>query len=400
MFSLLEIIVVYFYIYAPPFQIFPIGVDKPIFIWSIFYLSYNGLWRKIYQTFKIEWSSLIFIVLVSSFVALIHRKDNSLFFYDLLLLLECITSPFAIFHFFSMKNVISIDKVVVICSIAGACVSCFLLLNPEYAQFVKSTLIKYPEQLVDRFVYRGYGLSDGLLFSYPVIQGFCFSFILIGIGGKNILVKLSLLLVFVSIMANARSGFIPIVITLCLILLHRTCHFFKLTFSVCIFSVLFASSISLFLEQNPMLQMASEWAKTSIDIFMDALSGERTENVDALLGDMVVWPSSVDEWLIGTGRNFFSNNIVNTDVGYFIRLNYGGIVYVGLWLFLCLYMFKRLNKHNRGLALIFFLSLIYMNYKADFFVVNPASRFFFFIYVFALQNSSLFNNLLNQRKVE
>ncbi len=396
---LFGIIVLYFYIYAPPFQILPFGSDKPFLLFSFLYISYYNQWRILFDIFRKEWIFLATIFFCSLFIYLLHREDNSLCLYDFLLALECLPCSYTIYHLWNKLKVetLKLDKLIIICAIVGSIISSFLLLNPEYTYYIKTTLLKYPEHLLDRFLYRGYGISDGLLFSYPVIQGFCFAFVLVNVGGNNILYKSSLILLFASIMANARSGFVPIAITVLLLLRYRGLLLLKYALIFILLLLIFAGSINLLIENNEMLKAASEWAKSSIYILNDLMAGEKTENIDVLLGDMVVYPTTIDEWLVGSGNNLFGNEFSPTDVGYFIRLNYGGICYLSLWIFLCLYMFRRLYRINRGISLILFLSLVYLNYKGDFFVVNPGSRFFFLVYALIIMDQSLFQNSLTQK---
>ena len=355
-----------------------------------------------YAIFQKEWLFLIAIFLFSLFICLLHGEDCGLCLYDFLLLLECLPCSYTIYLLGSKIKfrTLRLDDLIIISAIIGGIISTFLLLNPDYTYYIKTTLLKYPEHLLDKFLYRGYGISDGLLFSYPVIQGFCFAFILVNVGGNNILYKFSLLLLFVSIMSNARSGFVPIAIAALLLFRFRFLLFFKYAFALSFLLLIFAGTISALIEDNEMLQAASEWSKTSIDIVENLLSGEKTENVDALLGDMVIWPTAINEWLIGSGKNLFGAEMISTDIGYLIRLNYGGIFYLAIWIILWIVMFFRLNKANRGIALIMFISLIYLNYKGDFFVVNPGSRFFFLVYVLIVLDHSLFENSLNSKMVK
>lgn len=390
------ILILYFYLYAPPFQVIPFGVDKPILLFSWIYLTYKKQWGNLLYAFKAEWLFITTITFVSLFVALIHAQQYMLFLYDFLLMIECIPCSYALLLLFKERRILDADNAVLLCSLIASIVSCFLLMNPELTYYTKNVLLKYPEHLTDRFLYRGYGISDGLLFSYPVIQGFCFAFILMNVRKwKYFFSFIFLFLSFFSIVSNARSGFVPIFIAVVLLFIYRFLSFLKLlTVGFVVFFILSGIIVTL-VEYNDVIETSLQWGLTSWDILLDAFSGERTENVDLLLGDMVVWPSGIDEWLVGTGKNLFNTSINNTDVGYFIRLNYGGIVYFLLWFFLCLYMFIRMREHNKGMALLLFCSLIYLNYKGDFFIVNPASRFFFLVYVWSILDKSLFKNELS-----
>lgn len=391
-------IIIYFYVYAPPFKVIPFGTDKPIFLTSLVYITYKQQWAILYKLFRKEFFFLFGIIFFSFFIYGIHRVDTSLLLYDILLLLECIPSAYFLFCIFRSWNLKHIDNIIIYTAIIGAVISMYLLINPELTYYVKTYMLKYPENLIDKFLYRGYGISDGLLFSYPVIQGFCFSFILINVGGKsNLFFKISLLFLFVAVFANARSGFVSILVALILMLLYDKRSLFRLILSVLILSMLLSDAVSTLLEKNEMLNMSLEWAKTSLDIFSDFINGEESENVEVLLNDMIVLPSSIDEWLIGSGKNIFSDAHNNSDIGYFIRLNYGGIFYLIMWISFWIYMFRRLYKLNNGIALILFISLVYLNYKGDFFIVNSGSRFFFLIYSLIVMDSSLFVNSINRK---
>jgi membrane protein len=391
--------IVYFYVYAPPFKAIPFGTDKPILLASMVYITYKKRWMNLYILFQKEFFFLFGIVFLSLFVSVIHRIDTSLLLYDILLLLECIPTSYFLFCIFRSWNLKHIDNIIIYTAIIGAIISTYLLINPELTYYIKTILLKYPEHLIDRFLYRGYGISDGLLFSYPVIQGFCFSFILINVGGKsNLFFKTSLLFLFVAVFSNARSGFVSICVAFILMLLYdKRSLFLRLLFPFLILLMLLSGTVSVLLEKNEMLNMSLEWAKTSLDIFSDFIKGEESENVSALLNDMIVLPSSIDEWLIGNGKNIFLDACNNSDIGYFIRLKYGGIIYLTVWIFFCIYMFKRLYKLNKGIALILFISLVYLNYKGDFFIVNPGSRFFFLIYSLIVIDSTLFLNSINKK---
>ena len=90
-----------------------------------------------------------------------------------------------------------------------------------------------------------------------------------------------------------------------MLLYDKRSLFLRLLFPFLILLMLLSGTVSVLLEKNEMLNMSLEWAKTSLDIFSDFIKGEESENVSALLNDMIVLPSSIDEWLIGNGKNIF-----------------------------------------------------------------------------------------------
>lgn len=390
---LLSIVLVFFYVYAPPFQSLPFGTDKPILILSLLYITHRKQWHNLYVFFRKEYLLFYVVLFFSGLVAVVHRQTFSTFFYDLLLMIEGFACSWAIYSFLN-EHKLKLDKILIITSVVASIISCFLLLNPEITFYVKNSLLKYPEQVLDTFLFRGYGLADSLLYAYPVVQGFCAAFILMKVGGNNVVLNTSLLFLFVSIVCNARSGFVPIVIALVLLLIYKRTILLGYSIAIVVFLLVFAGSLNIFIAKNEMLDESLEWAGTSIDIVDDFMHGRKSENVEVLLGDMVVWPSTLEEWILGQGKNLFFDKQSNTDIGYFIRLNYGGVLYCFPWLCFCFFMYRRLYKTNRGMALLMFLSLLYLNYKGDFFAVNPATRLFFLVYVSSLVDQALFRNVL------
>jgi hypothetical protein len=153
---------------------------------------------------------------------------------------------------------------------------------------------------------------------------------------------------------------------------------------------LFLPSINLMLDDQLMLKTAFEWGISTFDIIGSAFSGEKSENLATLFNDMIIFPAYPHEWLMGSGDYLATDINRGTDIGYLLRLNYGGMIYLSLFFMLSALMFVRLKKINTILSILLFTSLIYLNFKGDFFIVNPSSRFFFLIYVTCILNPTAF----------
>lgn len=392
-FFLIGVIVLYTYLFSPPFVILPFGLDKPITIFSWFYLTYHSYWSDLINKFKVEFLILLFIFIFSVFINLISDININILGYDFLLLIEVIPAAYVLQRVFNSNYSVKIERILYYTSIIAGVITLFLVVNPLIAFYLKTILLRFPEELVEKFHYRGFGLSDGLFFSYPVIQGFCLAFIILGFNRnqKYVWLYLASILCFISIVTNARSGFFPMFIGVLLSILYYPKWITKnfIISSVLIFITF--GSISVFLEKSEILGTSFEWASSTFDILGDLSRGEKTENVDVLFTDMIVLPESIKEWVFGSGKYLFGNDSKNnTDIGYLLRLNYGGLMYLFLFIYLAFYMAKRVYNMNKVLSLLMFISLLYLNFKADFFIVNPASRFFFLIYVTSLTDNSSF----------
>jgi hypothetical protein len=395
---LLNIIILYSYIFSPAFTFLPIGMDKMILIISFLYISYKSWWGKVINNFKKEFVLILLILFFSLFTSFINSNYGNTLGYDLLLLIEVIPVSFFIFKIHRQSNFHKFENIYFLTSSIAAIITLYLVVNPVDALYLKKEVLKFPEELIEKFYYRGYGLSDGLFFSYPVIQGFFLAFIVIGFYRNPAIYFLFLLLV-VSIVTNARSGFIPVFIAFFIAFFSNSKWLFKFSLTSILSLFISFGTLSVFLAQSDVLGTSFEWGMSTFDILDDLSKGEKAENVDVLFSDMLVFPDSVAHWILGSGEYLFLNETNrNTDIGYLLRLNYGGIIYFLCYILLAIYMSMRLFRVNRELSLIMFLSLIYLNFKADFFIINPASRFFFLIYVLAILSPSFLNlNVKNQK---
>ena len=80
------------------------------------------------------------------------------------------------------------------------------------------------------------------------------------------------------------------------------------------------------------------------------------------------WPSDVDEWFIGQGKDIFqADKNKRSDVGYSIQLNYGGICYLLILYGLIIGIFKNMSRYkiDTFFPLFFAASLMLLNYKAN-----------------------------------
>jgi hypothetical protein len=385
----ISFIILYLYIFAPPFQFLPFGTDKLVFFVAIVYITYKKKWRNLHSIFKKEYALLLFI-LFFSFLRGFIGGEKTYAMYDFLLWGELITCAYFLYQLIDSKWGFQIDKVMIVCAIVASFISIFLILNPDLALNIKLYWLKSQEELIERFYYRGYGFSDGLFFAYPVVLGFCAGMIVMGII-KNKTVTICLFPLLIAIFANARSGLIPVFVSIILLLIFNFKYFVNNTlFSFFILSLLSGAMLA-FINGNELLNTSFEWGLSFFDIMIEFfLKGEKEENLSALLGEMLVFPKNELEWLWGSGEFIFTDHKYTTDIGYLLRLNFGGILYSLLFYALLFYMLLRLSRINKYMTCFLFISLIYCHYKSDFFIVNPSSRFLFFVYTVSILNHNRF----------
>jgi hypothetical protein len=380
------------YIFAPPFRVLPLGTDKLIFLIAVFYITYKKKWGKIINIFKIEYTFL-FLLFSYSFIRGFLSNEKFYAMYDFLLLIEIIPCSFFLYCLVNDNYGFKLDKLLITCSIIASIVSLFLILNPQMAYYLKSELLKYDRTVLDRFRYRGYGFSDGLFFAYPVVIGFSAGFIVLGMYNKKHYPILFLIPMITAIFSNARSGLVPIFAGFFLAIFYNFKSLIKkigIIFVIILFFILFSGIFSAFLEKNEIFRVSIDWGTSSFKIIADLFLGKKTENFEILFGEMLVFPENASDLLFGSGLFLFKDVPNNTDIGYLLRLNFGGIVYSIILFGLLLYMFFRLRKINKIVCYYLFLSLLYCHLKSDFFIVNPSSRFFFLVYIICIINRNCF----------
>lgn len=386
----------YIYIYSPALKGFSFGLDKIILVIAVVYLLWTKQIKWGIQNFRREYRYLFGIVLTSFVVANIHSNNmpKDILMYDIFLFLEVIIVPYAFYRLIVHKLKIQIDKLLFNNAIIAGFITVVLLINPAWAEIMKTQILRIPDLLLTNFYFRGYGFSDGLTFAYPVVQGFCASFIIAGMIHVKPVYYLALLPIFTSVFVNARSGLIPIFIASTIVLIHSSIATKMKIITICI-TLLMLGSFALYQSGDNQLAESVEWGLSTFAIIGDILHGKEAENTEALFHDMVQFPDNIADWLLGTGHNIFQNSYVQystSDIGFCIRTVYGGIIYMFFWFGLWITMFRRCKRYNCTFAYIMFGSLLYLNWKGDFFVVNPSCRFFFLVYVLCILDSSFLNN--------
>ena len=371
----------------------PFGLDKIVLAGAILYLVFSNRAEEFFLLFRDELCILLLIAVFSCLITVIHNGFSleGLIVYDIFLLIEVLLVPYCILSFFSSKWECNIQELIVINAIVAGGISVLLLLNPAWADMMKNQILRIPDLLTENFSFRGYGFSDGLLFAFPVIQGFCAGFIVCGMVERKPLYYLGLIPLVISILVNARSGVVPLIVAIIVLAFYYPIkNVMKVAIPVAIMLLL----VSFFYEPNGESQLSEsiEWGLSIFQIIGDYFSGEEAQNMDALTGTMVQFPHSLSAWIMGEGVNLFGNSMFKdyneSDIGICIRTVYGGILYMFFWIVLWIFMFKRLFEVNKQMALILFVSLLYLNWKSDFFVINASCRFFFMIYVCCIMNPS------------
>ena len=377
------IIVLYFWLFYPPFWIFRdrlIISNVICLVCILLCMTKPRIYRDFYYRFKKEFMYCGGLLFLSFFLTFFDFQTKVLTQH--LLMFVNLFAVIPVLFYYAKKNDFGTESQIVrallIVSCIGAFFSVMCIINPEFNQYVKYSLIKYDE---DNFLfdldYRGFGIASGLTSTYGYVMGF------IGALGvfyikENRWYLFALPFVFISVLLNARTGIIVMLMGIVLSFLRG--RNFIGTAAVAVAAVLFASYFDTFLA---MLNVNDEAIKWVMDFQEQAEEAASSGNIrdarqaNMLLGEMWVLPDDLLQWITGRGYYLFRNEhgVRASDVGWINELAYGGLIYL-IPLLLLFYWIYRNVRHSKSLwyGLFFLMTIIVVNTKSTIF---PSSVMFY-----------------------
>ena len=394
--------VLYIYMYSPPIKILYGGVN-PFYILMaisvIFYIKGGENLRLYLKPFKTEitW----FLCLVFFCVVRSGMEHDYVFIFRYVVSVVCVfvVIPFVLFLAkrigkYSKDELI---RAIMIVSAIASSISMLCIFFPSFDSYVRNELIQYDEEdyLFENFR-RGFGIAAALTSHYGYIQGtviaICPFFL-----KENKWFILFIPFIILSILINARTG---IIIAMWGIMVYSFVSRPKIALplvAVVFIMYFYLEDIMIALNINP---ETIAWIMDFIDQMEDISTGDFSSGAASrLAGDMVVWPSDVVEWLIGKGIILHHNSLTtkNTDIGWFIQLNYGGLFYLFILYPTFVVMAKRLAKFNlRTFMIIFAGIVVIVNTKSQIFPSTGEFVFLMLLYFICVLDT----RLIAVRKVE
>ena len=281
-------------------------------------------------------------------------------------------------------------------TIAGV-ISTICLLVPPVNDFIKYSLTVLPNSDEDFWMFRGFGLSDSLTGFYGFTQGATLALGLMCIkDNKWFLLFIPVLLV--SILFNARTGIVIFAVVLIVYLLQS--RNFRLTI------YLGVGVIVVILAYNYLLStgvVSDESIKFVSQIFEEGSDALQTRDVSGsntmtlLFDSMIIFPETVGQWLFGRGFSLFGRAGMQSDVGYILHLNYGGILYSSLILYLLIALFKRMRRYSLPEYFIILFWCVYLiaNFKSNYINNTGTFRFMMLMYYVLIYYRVTNNNISN-----
>ncbi|MEI3469149.1 MAG: hypothetical protein V8Q76_10790 [Bacteroides intestinalis] len=268
-------------------------------------------------------------------------------------------------------------------SMIAAIISFVCLLNPNFNDFVRSNFSSINQDF-NFLAFRGYGLSAGLTFDYGMIQGLALSYCLFQKSKKSLLL---IPLFLVSILFNARTGIvIPALVLFYLLFIRLKIRYWMLA-GILYVAFMFIITTDFFYENLRTFM----WLEKGFEEITDSSNSATFDTLDK----MVIWPSSIEGWIWGTGEDLFNDRYGrNSDIGYILQLNYGGLLlcfFILSWLLVILFRVKKYANKQYFIVVFFVVFAIVLgNYKGDIFSSNILTRVLLLLYVYSVYGSCIY----------
>lgn len=379
------IIVLYLWLFYPPFSIFRerLSIGNIIsFACVLICMLKPFVFKNFYHKFYKEFKYCIFFLFISLFLIILDFKTR--IFTQHLLMIINLFAVIPVLLYYANKHGFAttshIIRALLIVSCIGAFFTTLCVIDPAFNTYVKSSIIRYDR---DSFLFendfRGFGIASGLTSTYGYIMGFigalgCFYY------RENRWYLFALPFVLVSALLNARTGIIIFLFGFILSFLGRKKIIGSITMAI--LAIFFVGFFDSFLSYLNIDDSTKNWLldfQTQTESV--ATSGNIMDSYQAstLLIDMWVIPDNPLSWMLGSGFYLFRNEhgIQASDVGWINELWYGGLLYLLPLLFLFYKIYKNFRK-KRGLwfGLFILITIIIVNTKSTLF---PSSVMFYLI---------------------
>lgn len=404
------------FIYSPPLAYIPLSLIKWLSIFSIagllLYFKKATLTVLKYKYVAYGITLLCLAIFYASIQDYVIGSDTSLgesnFYKQTLVLIEVF--PIALFiNFYSRKYLkFSLNDLLYSLIVIGIIQSLFCLimfLIPGIKFIIFNSILSQQvrtEEILEAGYYgnfRGFGISINYLFSLPIFQGLLIAFIfyLCLINFKKYYYTLiSIPLLFLSIILNARIGLVPIIIFVgvAFIVYFKNLRVSAISQFVLILSVLIISVYAFFSITYQTTDLANnvDWIFKSYTQNKAFLEGTGDEGTLAILLDSHIhFPKDFNGNLFGEGLYLFgeseNSSSIRSDIGYIRNLYFGGYIYSLLIYSSFLMLFwgaLRLQKTTLARILMYFLLVVMLvaHLKGNVFWSNPAYRSAYLITLF------------------
>lgn len=295
---------------------------------------------------------------------------------------------------YAMKNGIATEKkimrIVLVLGAVASMISFACFLYPPLQSYIKYTVLNIqPDNYLYWVDFRGFGLSQKLTSDFAFIQGTIFVLGFFYLKDNKWFLYFLPFILF-SVVFNARTGLLILLAGMIIYVVNRRVGAASTFLGVSALAMLFF--LPDIMQSLGVKSDTLDWVTRLFDD-MDAVaaSGDFTQSRtgEKLFGSMWVLPDNTAEWIIGKGYLLFRHKTEsNSDNGWILQLNYGGLVYMAVLYPIIFLMFKRLRGiGQKSFAWYFLVIFIIINTKSAFLPNDEDFRLLMMIYMFFILNA-------------
>lgn len=377
---------IYIYIYGPPFSVLPVNISTLLFFPMLAWWAIAS--QKVKPQFENRFNTeIILLLIILCDVSLLAIFSQQMILFSMILILVMFSVPTAYFIVVLTQKYskVPLTGIFVNAAFIASVISISLLFDLELNNYVKFELLKYDEEMMKFQLFRGFGISDELLFTFSVVQAFAVYFCLV--SRYSVLRKsLYIVALIVSIAVNAKIGLLFVFVAVVVAMIQIRVRLVSiLEGGLIVVPLIFAMATMPEIEELVSMQLES---------FANELSWGEVDGGSDLtvegLSRMLFIPEEVQQLVVGNGMSLF--NITNggqtSDSGWIILLHYGGLVLFLLVLLLMFVATLRLIRCGKiGLAVIFASVILLSNLKGLFFAPKPGMKLAILIYIVSIMAS-------------
>ncbi len=381
-------IVTYLYINNPLFE-FTGGAESIRWLYVLFPLALVA-YPTMFQGYLKEARPFVIVyALIIIYLTVIMLVGGEARYYtkSVAAAIEDVLLPFVFVAFFYKLRITEKLFITFLLVFASVCalISFLCIINSSIASFFRDS-VAIGNDYLDTHLYRGFGLSYSLTYAYGISLGVL---LVAGIyyinDNKWFIVALPFILI--SIFLNARTGIVVAFVGFAIqLFLRRKSNSFVLSIILFVF-LLFGFSR---LVSNADISDASlTFMEDFVNAFLGLATGDDAGSISVLRSQWQL-PGNISEWIVGRGVDIYKETSLDyhSDIGFFIQLNYGGLIYLCLLLVLVSKVARFFfQKKDLFWGYFFITTFLIANYKGQFLLASGCFRLFIMIMAFYIYNN-------------
>ncbi len=359
------ILLIYLYLHNPLFAFLGgVGSIKLLYpFFAIIFITSFAVTKK--SIFELRKEILVFVLIyLYLLIRTINNPDIKTYYTGIVRIIETYFIPIGLVIYLLNRRVdkFTFSRIILVTGSVGGIISTLCFFFPYVQEYIRNMMVISDDSYLANNLFRGFGLSEGLTYSYGIIQATICSYGLLNLKNNKWFIFFIPFMIL-SVLFNARMGIFIILIG---VILYALSNKILNIIIVCCFG---AISI-IFLYPYVYSNMSEEGILWLNDFFEEIRLFTRLEKgntTTVLFEDMIVLPENTFQWIFGRGESMFLDK-QNTDMGWLLQLNLGGVVYVALLFCFLVLLYNHIKKcgMDKYIILLMIGTICIANTKGDF----------------------------------